>query len=301
MHRLQRLAPFLILCFLIAAPASAQTITADEQYRQALLALIARLEQQIALLEEQLEARLAEAANAQRTEERSYTRFSDSVDIIARYPVDADLEDSILNLEHRTYVRRVLEVLPDAYEARLAEFIVFDGESYFDAFVETLPPEHDEWAYAVNEEVIDDASADYNTELIVHELAHIVGYDEVPGTARPASSNCHAYFRRTGCPLQNSYLGRFAARFWDAAGLERALSYTDEEDPTERAEEHYDDHELDFVTSYAAVSPEEDFAESFMFYMLEPRPKGGEARAKVEFFDAFEEFQNMRSEVRSAR
>lgn len=293
----------LALLFVCVTPVSAQ-VSSEQEYRQSLIALIETLQQQIALLQAELDARLrVEQEVLPVSPEVDAPRFSDSVPVIARYKLaEGEATENIPYLDYRQYLVRIQEVFPEKYLDRLAEFVVFNGEdAYFDAFVETVPPDHEDWAYAVNDDVTEDADASYNTELIVHELAHVVGYDEVPGTVSPTEIDCPEYFKQTGCPLDNSYLGIFADRFWSNTDLERAFGYRETEDAVEEAEEFYDENEEEFVTSYAAVSPEEDFAESFMFFMIEEKPRTGEAREKVEFFDDFEEMRSMRTSIRRAR
>lgn len=297
----------LAVFFCVLTPVQAQSISTEETYRQTLIALVQTLQEHISQLQAQLAAQQvvgampAGSVTGPSAVERE--RFSDTVPVIARYRLDGgEALSAIPYLQYRQYLERIEELFPAEYEQRLGEFIVFNGEdSYFDAFVETIPPDHEMWAYAVNDELTDEVNAPYNTELIVHELAHLIGYDEVPGSVRPLEVECAEYFARTNCPLNNSYLGRFTEQFWSEAELGRAIAFAEEEDPIREVEEYYDERVTEYVSSYAATNPEEDFAESFLFFVLEPLPEEGEALEKVEFFADFPELNEMRREIRRQR
>ena len=52
------------------------------------------------------------------------------------------------------------------------------------------------------------------------------------------------------------------------------------------------------MSDYAAVSPEEDFAESLMFYLTDSTVgRYTYANDKIQFFDQFEELQQTRKEI----
>lgn len=297
------------LFFCVFTPVVAQTNTTEEAYQQTLLTLIATLQQQIELLQRELAARVSDDPWPAMTtpiiaQESETLRFSDSdsVSVIGRYDLTEGSSHRMPYEQHEVYLERIFTLFPDEYEAQISEFIVFAGEdSNFDAFVETIPPQHEQWSYAVNREIIDDPNSSYNTDLIVHELAHVFGYEEIPGTSAPRQSECDEYFAQTGCPRKNSYIRTFIDQFWSKDDLRRTQDFTRSQDPISAAEEYYEHDEHEYVSAYAAVSPEEDFAESFLHYVLKNPPERGEARQKVEFFGVYDELQNMRTEIRRAR
>jgi hypothetical protein len=62
----------------------------------------------------------------------------------------------------------------------------------------------------------------------------------------------------------------------------------------------YSIHADQFLTSYAATSPEEDVAESWAFFILAPRPEPTSiANQKILFFYDYPELVTLRQELRN--
>jgi hypothetical protein len=62
----------------------------------------------------------------------------------------------------------------------------------------------------------------------------------------------------------------------------------------------YKKYKTQFVTDYAATNPDEDFAESYMFFVLKEEPtKSTIADQKILFFYDFPELVEMRDLIRS--
>lgn len=60
----------------------------------------------------------------------------------------------------------------------------------------------------------------------------------------------------------------------------------------------YRKHEEQFVREYAATNLREDIAESFMYFVLEPRPRDGSiVSQKIKFFYDFPELVDMRKQM----
>lgn len=295
---IKKLSALFLFLILAATPVTSFAYQAGEEeaYRAVLLELIASLQQQIALLQEQLE--ILQVDNSQNS-------FIDDVTIVGSYKVDS-LDDTFLisNQQHRDYFEKVADIIPDSYHDYFNELTVFvEDEWYTDAYVETLPPDYEVWRYSVNEEVL---SANFSSreedELIIHEFAHIVSYEQIAGIAEPAESSCAEYFERNGCPLKSSYIGQFADSFWSEKDLSRALDFSGSPEGTEMAYEYYDLHESDYVSDYAAVSPEEDFAETFAYFVLLGKPAGKNMREeKVRYLYNYPDLVKLRQIIRQNR
>lgn len=303
-----------VLCgLLLLSPVSASAQTTEslsDSYQATLLQLIDALLQQIAELEAELERR--QAAEAQTAEVVSVTQKREIVErdflggsarVEAQYLVeDEDSYKDIPYFNHRRYLRRVMDIIPDAYDERIGEFVVFDdGDGDYDAFVQTIPPTHDLWTFAVHEDILNDVASEANTELIVHEFAHILSYDSPTNSAAVGTKSCHSYFA-DGCPDRNAFLMLFVQEFWSSTELSRVERYRSVRNPLDEAFDYYDSIEDEewFITDYASVSPEEDFAESFASYVMD-RPIDDDtlAEQKVWWFDQYPELKTMRSEIRS--
>ena len=90
---------------------------------------------------------------------------------------------------------------------------------------------------------------------------------------------------------------QFTSQFWSDADLDRALAYTDSSDVSEQVFSYYEDHETSFVTDYAATAPEEDFAETFMYFVLGKSAVAGEVTDKLRFFEQDAALNAVRSEI----
>jgi len=286
---------------LVPVSVQAQSPQADEAYQAVLLQLISALQNQIQLLQTQLtEQRNSEASTAPVASVRPKTVFND-VPVMNRYNIaqESDVK-KITNLKHRQYLRRIYEIFPNTYEEKLREFMVFkDTGGEFGAFVETIPPDHESWSFAINTDLLGKEDTESSTELIVHELAHIISYETILGVPLPGRASCHAYFKTRGCPKDNSYLAVFIDDFWSEVDLARALKLRRDSQALDLADTHFGLYEDQYVSGYAALSPEEDFAESFAQYVIARGPQANTvASEKVWWFDQFIDLQDIRQYIR---
>ena len=107
---------------------------------------------------------------------------------------------------------------------------------------------------------------------------------------------------RPVCPLKSSYIGQFADSFWSEEDLSRALDFSGSPEGTEMAYEYYDLHESDYVSDYAAVSPEEDFAETFAHFVLLGKPAGKNmGEEKVRYLYNYPDLVKLRQIIRQNR
>ena len=93
----------------------------------------------------------------------------------------------------------------------------------------------------------------------------------------------------SGCMNDNSYLNKFFQEFW--VNIYPSFKWYYEFDDYEKFEAHnwgfYQVYKKQFVTSYAATNPDEDFAESFTVFVLTEKPtKSTIADQKILFFYA---------------
>lgn len=128
---------------------------------------------------------------------------------------------------------------------------------------------------------------------LVHEYAHVFSFGPTEFDRKAAS--CDTFETIEGCAEPDSYLYAFYDAFW--------ADYTDRPDlenvDPDIAWEFYLAHEEDFVSDYAATNLGEDFAESFMTFVIEDdwspdTPTG----AKLEFFTQYPELVELREQMR---
>ncbi|QNO38566.1 NADH:ubiquinone oxidoreductase subunit 4 (chain M) [Protaetiibacter sp. SSC-01] len=166
---------------------------------------------------------------------------------------------------------------PEATSASLVQFRVGDApDSDTLAYVYQDESDPSLWILAANL-----ATSEDRTDLIatlVHEYAHILSLavDELD----PAGECPDEQRLWEGCPLPGSVLEAFRAEFWAGYGDEIPGEDQDEIDA------FYEAYEDDFVSDYAASNVVEDFAETFMTWVVEDVTEGsGTVADKFAFLD----------------
>jgi len=291
----------LFLSFIFLCPVSfvqAQVSIDDSEYRKLLIELIASLQQQIKLLQQELGGASSQTVNADVEIEDLPDFVQVTYEYIIKSPADAE---QIKNINHRRYLERVFTLFPDEFDGKIKRFLIFSNDEDrpvdLNAFIQTLPPDHNSWLYAASEE---DVLEDYELidEVIVHELAHIISYEEAISSNRFQNIQCEDYFNNHGCPSPNSYLRKYVDEFWSERSLERAGDLVYSEDLFRDINDYYKRNKNNYVSDYAATSPEEDFAETFMFFVLDIDVKGGTvADDKINFFSRFSKFLEFKQEI----
>lgn len=133
---------------------------------------------------------------------------------------------------------------------------------------------------------------------MMHELSHVFAQkpEEQLDVSVFSAGGCETFFNGNGCFLEDSYLWAWIQEFWppeirDTLPVDGSVGSDDEA---------FDRCELDagYTGSYAAVHPEEDFAETFSAYVydVEVDPALG---AKFAFFDRYPEFVSIRESARA--
>lgn len=181
---------------------------------------------------------------------------------------------------------------PEATANSISQFRVGDSDSSDTlayVYQETNPQF---FALAVNLATADDEQLLVAT--LVHEYAHVFSFG--PAEFDRKAESCETFETIEGCAVVDSYLYAFYDTFWtaysDAPDLENV-------DP-DIAWEFYLANEEDFVSDYAATNLGEDFAESFMTFVIEEdwspdTPTG----AKLEFFMQYPELVELREQMRA--
>ncbi len=147
------------------------------------------------------------------------------------------------------------------------------------------------WTLAVNLATADDPQLLVAT--LIHEYAHVFSF-AADDFDRKATS-CDTLDLAEGCAAPDSYLYEFYDEFW--------TGYTDAVDvenlDADAAWEFYQAYEEDFVSDYAATNVGEDFAESFMTFVIEDSFDGPTVAAqKLRFFTQYPELVELREHIR---
>ena len=164
------------------------------------------------------------------------------------------------------------------------------------AFVAALDDEASFFLLAVD--VV--AGADDPDELrltMMHELTHV--FAQEPGVqliVQDDAPDCATYFNGAGCFTDSSYMWAWIQEFWSSdelAGLPADGSPDDERDAERRCR-----MDPGYIGPYAAVHPEEDFAETFSAYVYDVEADPA-LQEKLAFFDGYPEFVAIRENARA--
>lgn len=133
---------------------------------------------------------------------------------------------------------------------------------------------------------------------MLHELSHV--FTQRPGeqlTIQPESMPCATFFNGVGCFTDESYMWAWIQEFWPPEirdDLPADGSVGSDDEAFERC-----DADAAFTGSYAAVHPEEDFAETFSAYVYDVEVDPA-LDAKLAFFDRYPEFVEVRTNALAA-
>lgn len=185
-------------------------------------------------------------------------------------------------------------LISDGIDGDLATVFLKDEKSNKDWVISIDPADTDLTNH--NPEYIDSY-----LETFVHEFAHIISlnYDQV----NPIENvDYKGYVNEEGYARKNSYIDLFFNRFWQGKiwqDWDTAYNFASEDERSLAIEELYHNNINNFVTEYAAENPEEDFAETFMFFILKDKPLGYVTKEqKILFFYQFPEFVRYRNHIR---
>jgi hypothetical protein len=244
----------------------------------------------------------------------TYTISGDSITapvFVSPLPADlrTDQQDTARQEEMWSFVAGVV---PADQRMLLTKFVVFtDGTGNSLGAVETLDNPHD-WALELD---IEDARhfPDLSTTLI-HEFGHLLTLNDAqitpdfrvfynpddPQIYEEEAATCSTYFLFKGCSRPDSYLNTFFQRFWTDIYTEWQIinTETDEDILGQKMDRFYQRYSDQFVSDYAVTSPEEDIAETFMYFIFTPKPSGASiAEQKRLFFYDYPEMVALRERL----
>ncbi|MCU1396000.1 MAG: hypothetical protein JWM34_4428 [Ilumatobacteraceae bacterium] len=127
---------------------------------------------------------------------------------------------------------------------------------------------------------------------MIHEFAHYLTLnpDQISLDTSGAAS-CPISTFNGRCPQPGSYLGDFEAAFW--------AGYTDDKADATQAAQDTRFATGDFVSQYSTINPDEDIAETFLFWVREDAAPTGDSvlDQKLRFFDAYPELVKIKEHI----
>lgn len=162
----------------------------------------------------------------------------------------------------------VVATLPPDLRPALDEFLVFDTDlSSRDGYVvgEVSPRGEDPAHWRLS--VAPNSGSDLDVAITVaHEVGHLMTLTSAQLKPGVTDATCDTTSVPEGCLADDSLLQAFTDGTWDESqwsAWEKADAIDDDNKRQDAIDAFYDSHAKDFVTSYAATDPMEDFAETF--------------------------------------
>ncbi len=206
------------------------------------------------------------------------------------------------------------DIIPADQRTEVTEFEVFtDGpNNTLGAVEQTDDPRR--WKLEMD---IQDGEkfADLSSTLI-HEFAHLLTLNDTQVTPdmdvfdHPDDQkifdqgvrSCPGFFMFEGCSQPDSYINRFFQRFWPSIYDEwKAITDQKGADQVDKdLDRFYEKYADRFLSSYSVTDPQEDIAESFMYFVFTPRPQGNlVSDQKIQFFYEIPELKTLREHILS--
>jgi hypothetical protein len=190
------------------------------------------------------------------------------------------------------------DIIPAEQRTQLSRFEVFtDGPNNSLGAVEQTD---DPRRWMLSMDIQDGANFPDLSTTLVHEFAHLLTLNDTQVTPdmpvfdqpndaevfEAEAAGCPTYFLFEGCSRPDSYINQFFQRFWTGLYAEwKPIDAETDEDKQDRdLERFYERHADQFLSTYAATSPEEDIAESFMYFIFTPRPAGEDIAGQKQLF-----------------
>lgn len=206
----------------------------------------------------------------------------------------------------------IIDIIPADQRTLISNFVVYtDGVGGSLGAVEQTEDPH-LWMLEMDSE--DSAYFPELSTTLVHEFAHLLTLNDAQVTTdydvfynpddeyayNSAEASCDTYFLFEGCSNDNSYMTAFYDQFWSSFYDEwLEINYIEDENAYEdQLDAFYQNYADQFVSSYAVTSPEEDIAESFMYFIFVAVPDGYSiSDQKILFFYDYPELVTLRDRI----
>lgn len=193
--------------------------------------------------------------------------------------------------------------------------LISDGLDEKTGAIGALNKRNDQWQLVIDTLDVNFRSKD-RTRLresvytLIHEFGHLLTLNntQIRPTNKSQQVEGAPYLTVEGEAFKYSYLNKFVSMFWKGKLLdkwdyikERHCFIEDSELCIEKLFGLYTENYSDFVTDYAAESPEEDIVESWTYFVLKDKVKKPRtiAQKKINFFYQYPELVAYRALIRN--
>lgn len=250
-------------------------------------------------------------------EEYTLVTFSVSGDVLSDPQYTEDLPAEIIPYQLDAPAQEkiwtfITEVIPVEQRSELNHFVIFtDGvNKTLGAVEQSVDPQH----WMLEMDIEDAGNLDDLSTTLIHEFAHLLTLNETQVQTDYAvldhpddqaiydqeAQVCPTYFMYEGCSRPDSYINAFFMHFWgDIFDEWKSIhAQTDETTQEQKLDSFFQEYADRFVSDYAVYSPEEDIAESFMFFIFSPKPSPEDTAAqKILFFYDYPELAILREHI----
>jgi|SRR5688572_26700208 len=236
------------------------------------------------------------------------------------HPISDDVPSSMKlyqenKLSHQEIWDYFAAIIPNEQRSFVTHYVIYtDGKDNILAAVSQSEQDPEQWDLTVD--ILDTTDPKELTYTLLHEFGHLLTLnpDQVTPSqavfAHPDDEDvfmheqeaCSYYFPGEGCSRKKAYINLFYNRFWDDIYDEwiEIDNQMDDDIYEDQLESFYEKYEDQFVSNYASTSPEEDIAESWSYFVLEPKPAVHNDRIadeKIRFFYEFPELIDLREQI----
>lgn len=219
------------------------------------------------------------------------------------------------NVESDTYATaywdHVSDILPnEVFHKYVKSLHLFtDGEENEMGGMTSLSDDNMSWEFDIDTYDFDIKNNDSThiisySHTIIHEFGHILTLnpEQVLVSDDLEQDDAKGYLTIEGYATHSSYLGKFIKQFWPDSLLTK-WDVIDTKSSYKKQQlllQLYLNNKDQFLTDYAAESPEEDIAESWTFFViLDKQTESLIKHQKVNFFYQFPELVTYRDEIRA--
>lgn len=188
-----------------------------------------------------------------------------------------------------------------------------DGVDEKTGALASLNVKNDEWQLSLDVTDVDFESKSkervfQSIYTYLHEFGHLLTLNntQIKPTKKRKQEEGEPYLTFEGETLKNSYMNKFVKRFWSGGLLnewdviQKKYCVTEHKKCIDKLYDLYKDNYTDFLTDYAAESPEEDIVESWTAFVLYDKVKNPEtvAEQKINFFYQFPKLVKFRKIIK---
>ncbi|MGG8494827.1 hypothetical protein ACQY1Q_00280 [Tenacibaculum sp. TC6] len=218
--------------------------------------------------------------------------------------------DDLAELHWKTFYDIFPKTITKKYIKKIV--LISDGLDEKTGALAALSTRNDQWQLVIDTLDVNFRSKDRrrlkeSVYTLVHEFGHLLTLNntQIRPTNKISQEEGEPYLTLEGEAYKNSYLNKFVSLFWKGKLLEKwdvikeRHCFT-EESCVEKLFGLYKENFADFVTDYAAESPEEDIVESWTYFVLKKKIKNPKtiAQKKINFFYEFPELVEYRKLIR---